>query len=122
MSERNSHLFGEEISTENAHSLTALRVYAHSDQFGHLFQSISDTDSDGYRTGLGAKRRSGFSHKKVSDISQGCTPSGKALEAPEGRRLLRPTTAFIAPSIRAGGRAAATSFRATARVAAGRYA
>ena len=72
------------FSFVNSHVRNSALLTAHSDQIGHLFQSISDTDSDGYRTVLGAKRRSGFRHKKVSDMSQGPTTNLAAPRNPAG--------------------------------------
>ncbi len=83
--------------------LTLFQPHAYSDAVGDLFQSCR-TPFRACRTVLGAERRSGGSHKLVSDRSQVFTPDFWTDSEPlGGATLRRPTRHVIAPSIRAGG-------------------
>ena len=107
-------------------SLGSWSVYglgAYSDEFGHPFRSISDSDSDSVRTLFGAERRCGWIHSGEDRLRQGWpVGSGGSLPSLQARPLQTKSGGVTAPSIGAGGRAAATAPRAAARVAAGRYA
>ena len=99
------------------------RLVAYSDEFGHPFRSISDSDSDSVRTLFGAERRCGWIHSGEDRLRQGWpVGSGGSLPSLQARPLQTKSGGVTAPSIGAGGRAAATAPRAAARVAAGRYA
>ena len=89
---------------------------AHSGAVGHRIRFLSDTHSDFCRTVVGAKRRSGARHRKVSDRSQDngvfFGRSEPRLRGNDGRDRKGGRPEIDAPEIkRAGGRALSLSSR-----------
>ena len=61
----------QEIAKDQGIHPTQVSQCAYSDEFGHPFRSISDSDSDSVRTLFGAERRCGWIVSGESGSSQG---------------------------------------------------